>query len=164
MQTNRFWRKHGSQITFGVLITGSLLLSNQDITRNMQNLSKAKEVIATNNQQQQLMQEQLAHEKALSEVAEARYKAGCTIVVAVRSPKSLATLVEGEPVFDRTSKKYLPAGTVVCDGNGNTAVLAANVNGIPVAAEMAFTGNRALAIEQVRKIQGARVYYYTPEK
>lgn len=162
--TNRIWRKHGSQIVFGSLIASSLLLSHNDIARNMQNISKAKETIATNTAQQQLMQEQLAHEKAQAEIAEARYKAGCTIVVAVNSPRNLATLVEGEPVFDRTSKKYLPAGTVVCDGNGQTAVLATNASGIPVVSDMAFTGNRSLAIEQVRKIRGAKVYYYTPEK
>ena len=130
----------------------------------MQNLSQARETIANNSQEQLLLEEQLAHEQAQARVAEARYKAGCTIVVAVKAAKNLATLVEGETVLDRTTKKSLPNGTVVCDGNGNTGVLVAGKDGVPVVRQMAFTGDRALATEQVRQIKGAKVYYYTPEK
>lgn len=64
----------------------------------------------------------------------------------------------------KTSKKSLPVGTVVCDGNGNTGILAPNSKGVPVVSDMAFTGNRELAIDQIRKIRGAKVYYFTPEK
>ncbi|HEY9665261.1 MAG TPA: hypothetical protein V6C91_00565 [Coleofasciculaceae cyanobacterium] len=130
----------------------------------MQSLSQAREMISANSSQQQLLEEQLAHEKAQAAIAEARYNSGCTMVVAVNSPRNLATLVEGEPVLDRTTKKPLPAGTVVCDGNGNTGVIVHNAQGELVVGQMAFTGNRELALEQVRKIKGARVYYVTPEK
>jgi hypothetical protein len=162
--TNRIWRKHGSQIVFGSLIVVSLLLSYKDIARNMQNLSQARETISRNSTQHLLLEEQLAHEKASAAIAEARYTSGCRIVVAVNSPRNLATLVEGEPVLDRTTKKPLPAGTIVCDSNGNTGVIVQNDQGDLVVGQMAFTGNRELAIAQVRKIRGARVYYVTPEK
>jgi hypothetical protein len=164
MNTNRIWRKHGSKIIFGSLIAGSLLLSSKDISANMRSLSQARETIAGNSQQQLLLEEQLSHELSQAKIAEARYKAGCTIVVAVKAAKNLATLVEGETVLDRTTKKSLPVGTVVCDGNGNTGVLVAGNDGVPVVRQMAFTGDRTLATEQVRKIKGAKVYYYTPEK
>jgi hypothetical protein len=156
--------KTWQQDCFGSLLAGTLLFSSKDISANMQNLSQARETIANNSQEQLLLEEQLAHEQAQARVAEARYKAGCTIVVAVKAAKNLATLVEGETVLDRTTKKSLPNGTVVCDGNGNTGVLVAGKDGVPVVGQMAFTGDRALATEQVRQIKGAKVYYYTPEK
>jgi hypothetical protein len=164
MKTSKIWRKHSSKIVFGSLIAGSLLLSYKDISANMRSLSQARGMIAGNTQQQLLLEEQLSHEEAQAKVAEKRYKAGCTIVVAVKDAKNLATLVEGETVYDRTSKKPLPLGTVVCDANGNTGVLVAGNAGIPVVSLMAFTGDRSLATAQIRKIHGAKVYYYTPEK
>lgn len=164
MQFARIWRKHRSQIVFGCLITGSLAMSSNDITRNMRSLSVTREIISTNSTQQQLLDEQLALEKSRAVVAESRYKAGCTIVVAVNSPKNLATLVEGEPVLDRTTKKPLPAGTVVCDGNGQTGVIVRNSQKQLVVGQMAFTGNRELAIAQIKKIKGTKVFYFTPEK
>ncbi|MBA3920312.1 MAG: hypothetical protein H0X31_00845, partial [Nostocaceae cyanobacterium] len=102
--------------------------------------------------------------KERAAIAIQRYRDGCTIVVAVSSPKDLATLTKGEPVLDRTTKNPLPEGTVVCDINGNTAILKANSQGVPVADDFAFTGNRELALSLVRKIHGAKVFYNTPEK
>jgi hypothetical protein len=164
LNTNRIWRKHNSKIVFGLLIAGSLILSSKDISANMQSLSIARTTIAFNGQQQMLLEQQLSYEQAASKVAEARYKSGCTIVVAAKAARNLATLVEGETVLDRTTKKSLPINTVVCDGNGNTGVLIADKDGVPVVGKMAFTGNRELAINQIKKIRGAKVYYYTPEK
>ncbi|MBW4568061.1 MAG: hypothetical protein KME31_08560 [Tolypothrix carrinoi HA7290-LM1] len=164
MQFARIWRKHGSQIIFGCLIAASLAYSSKDIARNMLALSQVRQIIAFNSQQQALLEQQFAYEKAQASVAAARYKAGCTIVVAANSPKNLATLVEGESVLDRTTKKPLPAGTVVCDGNGQTGVIVRNSQKQLVVGQMAFTGDRTLALKQIRKIHGAKVYYVTPEK
>lgn len=166
MQHNysRIWRRHGSKIVFGSLTIISLAFGHQDIQRNMQALSTARETIAVNQNRQRLLDEQFQNEKQAAHIAESRYKSGCTIVVAADSPRNLATLVEGEPVLDRTTKKSLPLGTVVCDGNGNTGVLVPGVDGSPVVGKMAFTGNRELAINQVKKIRGAKVYYFTPQK
>ena len=102
---NRLWRKHNTKIIFGTLIAGSLLFSYKDIARNMQNLSAARETIATNSTKQQLLEEQLQYEQAQDKIATARYNSGCTMVVAANSPRNLATLVVGEPVFDRTTQK-----------------------------------------------------------
>ncbi|MBW4607340.1 MAG: hypothetical protein KME22_08960 [Hassallia sp. WJT32-NPBG1] len=164
MNINRFWRKHNSKIVFGSLVIASLIYSSNDISANMRSLSEARQVIGANTRQLTLLEEQLNHEKAQAKIAEARYKAGCAIVVAVNSPRNLATLVEGETVLDRTSKKSLPVGTVVCDSNGNTGVLISNKSGVPVVSQMAFTGNRELAIAQIRRIHGAKLYFVTPEK
>ncbi len=164
MNYKRIWRKHNSVIVFGGAIAISLLFGYNDIRRNMLSLSTTREFIATNNMKQARLEEQIKFEQQQAKIAEARYTRGCTIVVAVSNPRNLATLVEGEPVLDRTTSKYLPAGTVVCDSNGNTAVLRTNEKGVPVARDLAFTGNRQLAINTVRKIKGAKVYYVTPSK
>ncbi|BAY50674.1 hypothetical protein SAMD00079811_83050 (plasmid) [Scytonema sp. HK-05] len=166
MQYNskRVWRKHKLEISFGAVALIAALFSHSDIQRSMQGLSEDRARIASNASEQRRLEENAELVKAKAAIAEQRYRDGCTIVVAVNSPNSLATLVEGEPVFDRTSKKPLPAGTVVCDVNGSTAVLASNLNGVPVVTDLAFTGNRDLALALIRKIKGARVYYYTPAK
>ncbi|MGI8502061.1 MAG: hypothetical protein ACR2LR_13120 [Hassallia sp.] len=164
MHLAQIWRKYNSQIIFSCLIAGSLAFSSNDITRNMRSLSQTREIISANTNQQQLLDEQLALEKSQATAAAARYKAGCTIVVAVNSPRNLATLVEGDPVLDRTTKKPLPAGTVVCDGNGQTGVIIRNAQRQLVVGQMAFTGDRELAIAQIKKIKGAKVFYFTPEK
>lgn len=164
MQLSRIWRKHSGQIIFGCLIVASIAASSNDISRNMRSLSLTREVIASNTNQQRLLEEQLALEKSQAVIAKARYQNGCTIVVAVNSPRNLATLVEGEPVLDRTTKKPLPAGTVVCDANGQTGVIIANDQKQLVVGRMAFTGDRSLALALIRQIRGAKVYYVTPEK
>jgi hypothetical protein len=165
MNTSRFLRKNKSNLIWSVLILGSIALNYGQIRRNMQDLIQTREIIATNSQRQTLLEEQLKSEQSQARIAETRYKAGCTIVVSSRLPKNLVTLVEGETVLDRTTKKSLPEGTVVCDGVGNTGVLVSGTNGQPpVVKKLAYTGKRQLAIDQVRKIRGAKVYYFTPEK
>ncbi len=162
--TKRIWRKHKLEIGFGAVALVATFFSHGDIQRSMQGLSEDRARIASNASEQRRLEENAELIKAKAAIAEQRYKDGCTMVVAANSPTNLATLVLGEPVFDRTTKKPLPAGTVVCDANGTTAVLASNENGVPVVSDMAFTGNRELALALIRKIKGARVYYYTPEK
>lgn len=161
---NRFWRKHKSQIIFGTAIAGSLLFSYKDIAQNMQMLSQNRQELAANNNRQMMLEERLAFEKAQAAIAEQRYQSGCTIVVAANSPRYLATLVEGEPVFDRTTQKPLPEGTIVCDINGMSGVIVKNLQGQLVVGQMAFTGNRELAQAIVKRIHGAKVYYNTPGK
>ena len=164
MNNRKLWRKHKLEIVFGVVALAAAAFSSNDIQRSMQGLSTDRARIVSNASEQRRLEENAELSKIKAVIAEQRYKDGCTIVVAVSSPRNLATLVLGEPVLDRTSKKSLPSGTVVCDANGNTAVLSPNVDGIPVVSDLAFTGNRELAIAQVRKIRGAKVYYVTPEK
>ena len=164
MLNRKVWRRHKLEISFGAVALVAAYFSHGDIQRSMQGLSEDRARIATNVSEQRRLEENASLIKAKAAIAEQRYKDGCTLVVAVNSPKNLATLVNGEPVYDRTTNKPLPVGTVVCDGNGNTAVLASNINGVPVVTDMAFTGNRELALAQLRKINGAKVYYFTPGK
>ncbi|NJL63541.1 MAG: hypothetical protein HC903_19040 [Methylacidiphilales bacterium] len=160
----KVWRRHKTEIIFISLALVAAAFSHQDIQRGMQSLSSERARITSNGEEQRRLEQNQELAKTKAAIAENRYKTGCTIVVAVNSPKNLATLVENEPILDRTTKKYLPNGTTVCDGNGNTAILAPNSQGIPVATDFAFNGDRELALQQVRKIRGAKVYYFTPEK
>lgn len=162
--TKRIWRKHKLEIVFGTVAVIAAFMSSGDIQRSMHSVSDDRARIASNASEQRRLEENAELVKAKAAIAEQRYNSGCTLVVAVNSPRNLATLVEGEPVYDRTTEKPLPVGTVVCDGNGNTAVLASNANGVPVVTELAFTGNRELALAQLSKINGAKVYYFTPGK
>lgn len=111
--------------------------------------------IASQNQQIQIQREEISQ----AQLAESRYERGCTLTVAMSSPKDLVSIQTGEPVMDRTTKKPLPNGTVVCDFNGNTAVIKGGV-----ASNLAFTGNRELAYQQLKKVRGAKVFYYVPGK
>jgi hypothetical protein len=162
--TKRIWRKHKLEIIFGAVALIAAFMSSGDIQRSMHSVSEDRARIASNASEQRRLEENAELVKAKAVIAEQRYNSGCTLVVAVNSPRNLATLVLGEPVFDRTTSKPLPVGTVVCDGNGNTAVLASNTNGVPVVTDLAFTGNRDLALAQLSKINGAKVYYFTPGK
>lgn len=145
MDIKRLWRKHGGKIVFGFLIAASLVVSRNDISRNMRSLEVTKNVIATNNEQQSLLEETARHEAEQAKVAESRYRKGCVIVVAVKDPSKFVTLVEEQPVLDATSKHPLPVGTVVCDAHGNTGVLVKGVDETQsVVSHMAFTGDHEL--------------------
>jgi hypothetical protein len=160
----KVWRKHKTEIIFVSVALVAALFSHKDIQKGMDSVAFEKERVSLKTAEEKRLEQGQELVKARAAIAEQRYKDGCTIVVAVNSPKNLATLVEGETVLDRTSKKSLPAGTVVCDGNGNTGVLKANGQNIPVVSDLTYTGNRELAIDQVRRIKGAKVFYFTPEK
>lgn len=164
MINKKAWRKHKTEIVFVAAALIAVVVGHKDIQNSMQSLNQERALVSIKASEERRLEQSQELAKNKAEIAQQRYKDGCAIVVAVNSPKNLATLVEGETVYDRTSKKPLPSGTIVCDANGNTGILSPNKNGVPVVSSVAFTGNRELAIEQVRKIRGAKVYYYTPEK
>lgn len=93
-----------------------------------------------------------------AKIASNRYRNGCVIVVAQKAPDKFTSLTEGHPVIDWVRKTPLPAGTIVCDANGNTAVIEKR-NGKPVIGKTAFTGDRQL-INQARK--NANANYRVP--
>ncbi|NEQ27820.1 MAG: hypothetical protein F6K28_54250, partial [Microcoleus sp. SIO2G3] len=64
------------------------------------------------------------------------------------------SLSEGQPVIDRVRQTPLPAGTIVCDANGNTARIVPGVNR-QVVGELAFTGNQKI-VQAARKRASAR--------
>ena len=161
-QHKRHFRKHKTEYIFLGLMIGAALFGYKDIQKQMDALSQDKSRISDAAAHVRQLEENQETLEAQAKIAEKRYKDGCTIVVIANSPRNLATLVKDHPIYDRTSKAYLPEGTVVCDANGNTAILKNNSEGIPVADDFAFTGDRQLALNLIRKIHGAKVYYNTP--
>jgi hypothetical protein len=87
-----------------------------------------------------------------SEIAKERYQNGLLMVLSKNNQEHYATVVEGKPVKDRDGS-VIPAGTIVGDGYGNTAVIAV-IKGVPVATQVAFTGDRK-AIEKARRFESA---------
>jgi hypothetical protein len=146
----RLWRKHKTSIVFGTLIGVSLLYSSDDIARNMGAISDIKQSIAQNSKQQTILEQQLEFELELATIADARYKTGCLPIVATVYPHKYVTIVKGKVIIDRITLNPLPKGTVVCDANGNTGVIA---DGGKVAA-IAFTGNRDLVATRLKRFRG----------
>ncbi|MEL6166677.1 MAG: hypothetical protein AAFR37_24030 [Cyanobacteria bacterium J06628_3] len=109
--------------------------------------------------------------KAQSKIANSRMERGCVPVVdpefkTINGFKyfNLVTLQKGQPVRDRTNQTYLPAGTVVCGANGDTAELVLNDEGVPVAQNFAVGGSKALVEKNVQRFAGstAKVFWNTP--
>ncbi|MBD2092565.1 hypothetical protein H6F67_22205 [Microcoleus sp. FACHB-1515] len=87
-----------------------------------------------------------------AKIAESRYQSGCVVVVAMNAPDHFTSITENQPVLDSVRRVPLPVGTVVCDVNGNTAVLADNGAGTPVATQLAFTGNKTVIESALRGV------------
>lgn len=162
MVNKKHIRRHATEYIFAGIACVTAIFGHDDIQRQMNTLSADRSRISESTSLLRQLEESAETAKQRAAIAIQRYKDGCTIVVVADSPRNLATLVKGKPVLDRTSKAYLPSGTIVCDGNGNTAILKANSEGIPVADDFAFTGDRQLALNLIRKIHGAKVFYNTP--
>ena len=159
---NRFWRKHKISVVFGVLVASSLAMSAKDIGNNFEVLSDARQRVASNAKEQMLLEETEEHRAKLWEIANNRMKKGCVVVVDARTARNLATIVEGQPILDRTTKAYLPNGTTVCDGVGTTAILKTNADGVPVATALA-SGDRELIYPNIKRVRGARIFYNVPK-
>lgn len=159
MMRNRFWRRHGSKCVFGGAALISLALSHNDIRQNMQSMSEIRQQLGSQNLRQTKLEEQFKFEQQQAKIAEARYKAGCVLQVTAQNRRNIGTLEQGERLIDSNTGRVLPDNTVVCDGHGNTGVIKDGKVGL-----IAFTGNRDLVLEQVKRINGAKLYYYTPTK
>lgn len=144
MNTSRFIRKNKSTILWGGLILGSLFFAHNDIQNNFQNMTDIKNSIALDSQKIQAVSQQTDLEKSLGEIAKTRYENGCVILL--NRKRGYTNLEQGQTVVDPIRWTPLPKGTVVCDRNGNTGVLAPrDFDGdgrfTTVVAETAFTGN-----------------------
>ncbi|QFS51309.1 hypothetical protein GXM_08803 [Nostoc sphaeroides CCNUC1] len=113
-------------------------------------VSDIKQSIAENSKQQTILEQQLEFEKEQATIADARYKTGCLPIVATVYPHKYVTIVQGKVIQDRITRNPLPRGTVVCDANGNTGVIAdrGEVEAI------AFTGNRDLVATRLKRFRG----------
>ncbi len=150
MNNTRIWRKHKTSIVFGALIGASLLYSSGDIQRNMGAISDIKQSIAQNSKQQTILEQQLEFEKEQATIADSRYESGCLPIVATVYPHKYVTIVQGKVIKDRITLNPLPKGTVVCDANGNTGVIALRGE----VAAIAFTGNRDLVATRLKRFRG----------
>jgi hypothetical protein len=141
------WAKANPLLALGVLISPLVLLSGgadsvSDFFGTEQMLRTERKAL-----QQQQIQLEIAQDAAaeLEAIAIGRYESGCILVTALDQPDQFVSIVENMPVLDRATQSPLPAGTAVCDANGNTALLThKNIDGqiIPVASNLAFTGKR----------------------
>lgn len=159
---NKFWRKNKTVIIFGGLIAISTLFSIGDMVDKSARLSQMRSEITQSTFDQIRLEQNDEFSQKQAEIANARMKRGCVLVVDATSAKNLVTLNEGQPVRDRANKSYLPAGVTICGANGETAVLRRNAQGIPVIGDLAV-GDRELIYENLKRIRGAKVYYNTPK-
>lgn len=143
-------KRHPVSAAFGVGIIGCLALSSGNIQKNMDSFAAVRDVAQKNNQADMMLHTNQEAAEAQAEIAKQRYQSGCVMVVSMQHPDSYTSLTEGQPVLDRVRKTPLPAGTVVCDANGNTARTVPGMNKIPVVGELAFTGDRQI-VEAARK-------------
>ncbi|MBD2771125.1 hypothetical protein [Iningainema tapete] len=159
---NKFWRKNKTIIIFGGLIAISALFSIGDMMDKGARLSQMRATITQSTFDQMQLEQNDEFSQKQANIANARMRRGCILVVDATSAKNLVTLPEGQPVKDRANKSYLPAGVTVCGANGETAVLRRNAQGVPVISEIAV-GDRELVYENLKRIRGAKVYYNTPK-
>ena len=150
-------------LVFGALILVTAIPSVSNLGGLSQSVGEArKEADRIGDEMTQLhLSQQEAEQKA--EIANSRYQNGCVPVVD-RSRTSYVTLVKGRPVFDAKTSRPLPAGTFVCDGHGNTAVLAdddEDASTPAVAMGFAFTGDKAVIDARLQQYRGAS--YLIPE-
>lgn len=87
-------------------------------------------------------------QKKEAEVAEARYKAGCLVVVSQANRNRFTSLTKGKAVIDASRNVPLSDGAVVCDAFGFTAEI---VNG--TVQNMAWTGNQQVVSAAMSKVQ-----------
>jgi hypothetical protein len=89
--------------------------------------------------------------KGMAAIANERYTVlGCQPVVNW-GQTDYVSLVENEVVLDPVTQFPIPSGTLVCDANGNTAIMRHNAQGLPVAQSFAFTGDREVVLSRLRQ-------------
>jgi hypothetical protein len=126
-------------------ILGCFALSSGNIQKNIESMSQIRDIAQQNAAKDMQLQASQQAAEQQAQIANARYQNGCVMVVAMKDPKSYTSLSEGQPVLDRVRKTPLPAGTIVCDANGNTGKIV-SINGQPVVGELAFTGNKDIVL------------------
>jgi hypothetical protein len=110
-------------------------------------------------QQQEQARLTLAQDAATQRdtIARQRYEKGCVMVVASDNKTKLTSITEGLPVIDGARNVPLSVGNIVCDSNGLTGEIIAGENPkIPVVGNTAFTSDRALVANAVKRYQGIK--------
>lgn len=158
--TSRWLKRNRVEIAGGAIALASLAFSIPGMLSNYQGMQEVSREIQRNALQQQRLEAQQESLKERASIAEERYR-DCLLVQAIGKNK-LISLSEGMPLVDSETGNPIPAGTVVCDHAGNTAVM--DFNGTKnVALDLAFTGNRdavrqALQRSGIHLVPGNRDY------
>ena len=96
--------------------------------------------------------------KGKDKSARERYEKGCVMVVSSKDPTQFTAITEGVPVIDAARNVPLSVGNIVCDSNGLTGEIVANVldKRTPVVSNTAFTSDRAIVANAMKRYQGTR--------
>lgn len=142
---------------FGLLLIGTAVPSLGGLKGFTSEVNAARSEAKRIGQEttQLTLSQQEATQKAA--IANQRYQQGCIPVVSP-DQSQYVTLVKNKPVVDNASKAPLPAGSVVCDAHGNTAMLVDDdqVADTPAVAQaFAFTGDKAIIQTRLNSYQGA---------
>ena len=91
-------------------------------------------------------------------IARQRYQDGCVMVVAANDRSQLTSITEGIPVIDASRNVPLSIGNIVCDANGLTGEIIADLNNpkIPVVGNTAFTSDRTLVANAAKRYRGTK--------
>jgi hypothetical protein len=138
-----------------IVFAGFIITIACDTPHILQQLGASTElrnVAEANNHKNMQMKLTLQFAADSADIARQRYQTGCLVILDKTDKNQYASIVEGKPVKDR-SDSLIPQNTIVCDGYGNTAIISL-VKGIPVATQVAFTGDR-VAISKARKFESA---------
>jgi hypothetical protein len=144
MDINKWIKRNPVTALFLGGIGLSVALSSGNLMQNAQSVNMVRQIAQQNAAIQMQLQATAQSTQQRAKIAVARYQDGCVMVVATNNPDAFTTLTEGQAVIDSVRQTPLPVGTVVCDANGNTAVIAPAADGTPVASQLAFTGDRAV--------------------
>ncbi len=143
----KIFKRNPELFVIGGLLGFSLLLGMDGIKSNLQQVSTIRARVQEDSKTQMNLQASQQDAEAKASIAEARYKAGCIVVVAGNNPDFHTSITEGSPVLDGIRKTALPPNTLVCDADGNTAKLVPGTyrgSKTAVAWELSFTGDRAV--------------------
>lgn len=111
-------------------------------------------------QQQEQARLTLAQDATIQKdtIARQRYEKGCVMVVSSKDPTQFTSITEGLPVIDAARNVPLSVGNIVCDSNGLTGEIVANVldKRTPVVSNTAFTSDRTIVANAMKRYQGTR--------
>lgn len=113
---------------------------------------------AAQQQEQALLTLSQDNAKEKDKIARRRYESGCLMVVSAADFHQTTAITEGLPVMDSARNVPLSAGNIVCDSNGLTGEIVANVldKRRPVVSNTAFTSDRAIVAAAMKRYQGIK--------
>ncbi|MCU0552111.1 MAG: hypothetical protein MUC48_22475 [Leptolyngbya sp. Prado105] len=154
--------EHKAECVCGAIALIVLTLNSGSIKDFIDSSNQLRASLKVEQQDNQRLQtEQLVSEQR-REIAEERYHNNCTVIFSLNQKDHYTAITDGEPVFKGELAKlyrgkkldiralsksaFLPAGMEICDVYGNTAKLMPDpaLNGLPVARDLANTGNQDL--------------------